>query len=169
MDYPAGVWSDGTRLVVLDNGNSRVLIWNTFPTASFTPADVVLGQADFTHYTYNDDDQDGVEDSAPTARTLSYPYDGVYSKNGQLFVCDSGNNRVLIWDTFPTENFTPADVVLGQGDFTHNEYNDADQDGSEDGQPSATTLYEPQGIYVDGDKLIVADYENYRYLVYEAL
>jgi hypothetical protein len=169
MCYPSGVWSDGTRLAVLDTNNSRVLIWNEFPTASFTPADVVLGQADFTHNQYNDDNQDGVDDGAPTARTLCTPNNGVYSKNDRLFVADSENNRVLIWDAFPTENFTPADVVLGQADFTHNAYNDADQDGSEDGSPSATTLADPRGIYVDGDKLIVGDFGNYRVLVYEAL
>jgi hypothetical protein len=169
MCYPAGVWSDGTRLAVVDTNNSRVLIWNAFPTASFTPADVVLGQADFTHNAHNDDDQDGADDGAPTARTLCTPSNGVYSKNDKLFVCDTDNHRVLIWDAFPTENFIPADVVLGQADFTHNTYNDADQDGSTDGYASATTLADPRGIYVDGDKVIVGDCANYRFLVYEAL
>jgi len=167
VSSPSGVWSDGTKLVVLDSANNRALIWNTFPTASFTPADVVLGQGDFTHNTENDDDQDGVADGTPSDRTLHYLYDGVYSKNDQLFIADSGNNRVLVWNTFPTTNFAPADVVLGQADFTSNTENDDDQDGIADDNPSASTLYGPQGICVEGNKLIVADSGNYRYLIYE--
>ena len=167
LSSPSGVWSDGTRVVVLDYENNRALIWNTFPTANFTPADVVLGQGDFTHNTSNDDDQDGTEDSMPSDRTLNYPYDGVFCKNDQLFIADYDNNRVLVWNTFPTTNFAPADVVLGQVDFTGSTANDADNDGTEDATPSATTLYEPKGIYIEGDKLIVADGGNYRYLIYE--
>lgn len=167
LSTPCGVWSDGTKIVVLDNDNSRALIWNTFPTANFTPADVVLGQGDFSHYAENDDDQDGVADGTPSDRTLNYPYDGVYSKSDQLFIADYDNNRVLVWNTFPTTNFAPADVVLGQADFNSNMENDADNDGIADATPSATTLYEPKGFYVEGNKLIVADGGNYRYLIYE--
>ena len=31
MYAPRGVWTDGTRVVVADSGNHRVLIWHTFP------------------------------------------------------------------------------------------------------------------------------------------
>ncbi len=168
LSFPSGVWSDGVKLVVLDYDNNRVLIWNTFPTVSFTPAEVVLGQEDFTHNARNDDDQDGVEDATSSARTLYWPFDGVFCLNNQLFVADYGNNRVLIWNTFPTTNFAPADVVLGQADFTYNSENDADQDGSGDGTPSTTTLYGPTGIFVVGSQLIVADCNNFRYLIYDA-
>src|SRR5260221_98345 len=30
LSFPDSVWSDGSRLLVDDNNNSRVLIWNTF-------------------------------------------------------------------------------------------------------------------------------------------
>ena len=167
LSYPTGIWTDGQKIIASDSENCRVLIWNTFPSANFTPADVVLGQSDFTHKASNDDDQDGVSD-APTARTLDYPYDGLYCKDGQLFVCDFSNNRILIWNTFPTMNFTPADVVLGQSDFKHNAYNDDDQDGVSSYEPTARTLDCPSGILVTGKKLIVAERYNYRYLIYES-
>ncbi|MDH5327193.1 MAG: hypothetical protein OEZ68_19525 [Gammaproteobacteria bacterium] len=163
---PRAVWSDGQRLAVVDFFNNRVLIWNSFPTASFTPADVVLGQSDFTHSTANDDNQDDAIDSTPSARTLGGPRTGVYSNGQQLFVADTDNNRVLIWNSFPTANFTPADVVLGQGDFTHKTRNDLDQDGTEDGQASAQTLNGPSGISQSGNQLIVADGNNNRYLIF---
>lgn len=166
FDTPAGVWTDGTRLVVLDRYNNRVLIWNSFPTSHFTPADVVLGQADFVNITDNDDDQDGATDLAPTARTLNNPYDGVYSNGRQLYVADNGNSRVLIWNDFPTSNFTPADVVLGQADFTLGASNDSDGDGVSD-TASAQTLSYPTGIYFSGNQLIVADNSNNRYLIYD--
>jgi len=165
LDYPTGIWSDGTRLIVVDSDNHRILIWNTFPTASFTPADVVLGQANFTNNTENDDNQDGIADAAPTARTLDYPY--FLGSNGtQLFVTDSDNNRVLIWNNIPTANFTPANGVLGQGDFTHNTRNDDNQDGTTDVAPTARTLYYPSGIHVFGKSLILTDNSNNRYLIF---
>lgn len=166
FDAPAGVWTDGTKLVVLDRNNNRVLIWNSFPTSNFTSADVVLGQADFANTISNDDDQDGVSDAAPTARTLNYPYQGVYSNGRQLYVADHYNARVLIWNDFPTSNFTPADVVLGQANFTLNAANDSDGDGVRD-TASAQTLNGPAGIYFSGDQLIVGDSENNRYLIYD--
>jgi hypothetical protein len=74
-----------------------VLIWNKIPTANFTPADAILSQGDFTHNQYNDDNQDGVADAHPTARTLSFP-SGVYVLGKKLFVADNGNNRYLIFE-----------------------------------------------------------------------
>ncbi len=163
--YPSDVWSDGIRLVVVDASNNRVLIWNTFPTVNFQPADLVLGQADFTHNADNDDDQDGANDG-PTSRTLNFPY--FLASNGtQLFVADNGNHRVLVWDTFPTASFTPADGVLGQGDFTHVEANDDDQDGSSDTTCSARTFYSPTGLYLQDGLLIVTDNGNNRYLLFQ--
>lgn len=168
FSYPAGIWTDGTRIVVLDNDNNRVLIWNTFPTQSFTPADVVLGQADFTHAAPNDTNQDGVSDATPSARTFNGPYDGVYSNGLQLFVADTNNNRVLIWNTFPTENFVPADVVLGQSDFIRGALNDVDQDGVADLDAAAQVLSSPVGLLIVEDKLIVNDSGNSRYLIFKS-
>lgn len=165
LDRPTGVWSDGTRLVVTDTGNNRILIWNSFPTSNFTPADVVLGQNGFNRTAANDDDQDGSGGNTPSARTLKSPYIGVHSEGKRLYVTDSGNNRVLIWNEFPASNFAPADVVLGQKEFTLNASNDSSGDGTPD-TPGAETLYYPTGIHYSDYHLIVADYGNNRYLIY---
>jgi len=165
LNAPSGIWSDGTRLVVLDDANHRALIWNSFPTTSFAPADIVLGQSAFDKNTANDDDQNGVTD-AVSARTLNYPYAGVYSNGEQLFITDTSNHRVLVWSSFPTASFTPADVVLGQGDFEKRAQNDDDQDGGSDVNPSARTLAYPGGVIQVGSQLIVTDHSNHRHLIY---
>ena len=164
LNYPAGVWSDGRRVAVWDNKNNRVLIWNSFPTSNGQPADLVLGQSDFTHTQENDDDQDGADDGKPSARTFgNAQYNtGIYSKGTQLFVTDAANNRVLVWDTFPTQNFTPADRVLGQCAF------DTDTANGPDAGVSARGLDFPMGITVDNqNRVIVTDQNNGRVLIYQ--
>lgn len=166
MWQPAGVWSDGHRLVVLDSLNNRVLIWNQFPTSNFQAADLVLGQGSFTMNRRNDDDQDGTYDGAPTARTLSGPYLGVASDGTRLAISD-GTNRVLAWNAWPTRNFQPADVVLGQTSFSGVTENDDDQDGTRDPQPTARTLYLPYGLSFHNGRLLVADSANNRVLAFD--
>ena len=39
MYAPRGVWLDGTRLVVADSGNHRILIWHRMPEHDGAPAD----------------------------------------------------------------------------------------------------------------------------------
>jgi len=142
---------------VADTSNNRVLIWNTFPTSNFTPADVVLGQNDMISNASGLSDKD-----------MNTPYH-MTSNGNQLFVCDGSNHRVLIWDSIPTTNYASADWALGQSDFVHGTRNDDDQDGADDGQPSARTLYWPEGLYPYEDKLIVTDGNNHRYLIFEEL
>ena len=167
FNEPAGVWSDGTRLVVNDSLNNRVLIWNSFPTANYAPADVVLGQSDFANTAANDVDQDGISDGGPDSRTLSYPYDGVDFNGEQLCIADSDNNRVLVWDSFPSGNFQPADRVIGQPDFLSDLANDATGDGSGD-DPGPTTLDSPNGCYFNGNRLFIGDQDNNRILIHTA-
>lgn len=166
LSAPAGVWSDGTRLVVLDSGNNRVLIWNTFPSSNADPANIVLGQSSFTRNAFNDDNQDDHSENSASARTLNFPYGGVYSNGQKLFITDSKNNRVLVWDSFPTADFTPADRVLGQEDFTLWAANDDNRDGARDTAPTAKTLDNPSGVFLQGSQLIVSDSVNSRYLIY---
>ncbi|MCE7508278.1 hypothetical protein [Alloalcanivorax xenomutans] len=157
LNYPAGVWTDGERLAVADRHNYRVLIWNTFPTENGQPADVVLGQPGFNTNTRF------YESSMPPA-SVFWP-DGLDSNGTQLALADGENNRVLVWNTFPTENGQLADVVLGQSDFLHNQSNDDDQDSSDDGSATARTLDDPTGVRFHDDKLLISDTGNNRVLI----
>ncbi len=134
--------SNDGKLVVTDQGNSRVLIWNSVPTTSGKPADVVVGQAGFTSQ---------IADVSATA--MSGPTDAIITLTGKLVVADRGNNRVLVWNTVPATNGAAASLVLGQVDFTTN----VEDDEAED-------MKGPQGVWSDGTKLLVADTGNNRVL-----
>lgn len=164
---PSDVWSDGTRLVVADPGARRVLIWATFPTRNFAPADLILGQSGPRHMAANDDDQDSRPDLRPSARTFSAPT-SVESDGVRLFVTDTGNHRVLVWDSFPTRTFTPADGVFGQSTFHHSAFNDDDQDGSPDSLPSPRVMKYPGELFLYGARLYVHDVMNWRVLGFVA-
>jgi len=164
---PIGAWADDTQLVVADYVNHRVLIWAPFPTTSFQPADLVLGQSDFSRNVRNDDDQNGAQDAGPTARTMNFPA-FVHSNGAQLVVTDSANHRTLLWNSFPIASFQPADSVLGQSDFTHNAYDDDDQNGVPDATPSARTQRLPGGAASYQDKLLTTGPGNNRLLIYQS-
>lgn len=153
MHSPRGVWTDGTRLIVTDTYNNRVLVWNTFPTTAFAPADFVLGQADGT----TNDEHAGVDGF--------FSPELVDSDGTQLAIGDEDNNRVLVWTTIPTSN-VGADVVLGQSTFDHVTRNDDDQDDFSDATASARTLSLPTGLAFIRDTLVVTDQGNHRYLVF---
>ena len=87
---------------------------------------------------------------------------GVFLFENQLFVSDTGRNRVFIWRSLPLTPFQEPDVVLGQGD--------ADGVGrNAGGQVNAQTLQYPSGIWSDGQRLMVADAWNHRVLIWHTL
>lgn len=155
MNEPIGIWSDGTRLFVVDSANHRVLVWNTIPTVSGTDADWVLGSPDAMTTT-----------GATAADRLDNPK-GVAGNGNQLAVADTGNDRVLVWSPIPTAN-TAAQVVIGQQDFDLAAPNDVDGDGDSD-TCSAATLSYPTGVQFVRDTLMVTDGDNHRLVFYGPL
>jgi hypothetical protein len=155
MRLPGALWSDGTRLVVCDRGHARVLIWNTLPTTSGAPADVVVGQPDFVT---------AVKGSGPDGFSS---ISGVASDGSRLFVSDGNLSRILVFSPFPAANGAAAVAVLGQSDFQHTEMNDDDQDGFADGAPSARTLAAPAKMAIFAGRLYVADFFNHRVLGFD--
>ncbi|MEL6926791.1 MAG: hypothetical protein AAFO94_22310, partial [Bacteroidota bacterium] len=119
--YPSGIWSDGTRLIVADAWNHRVLIWSQLPTTDGQPADIVIGQPDFES---NDPNVKGISHN-PTAQSLNWPY-GVFSDGVQLWIADTGNRRVLYFSQIPTVNFAKAEKVIGKPNFTERDYDHND-------------------------------------------
>ena len=103
------------------------------------------------HLTSNTDNNGGI--SASTLYTPQF----VYSNGTKLFVSDSGNNRVLVWNTPPTSSSQAADAVIGQSNFT-----------SSTAGLSPTSLSYPGGLVVAGGKLYITDSGNSRVLVMPA-
>lgn len=91
LSYPRGVWVENNRLYVADMDNHRVLIWNTLPTTTFTPADAVIGQEDMSA------NQPNAGQAGVNAYGFQRPV-GVRVNDGQLFVTDWENSRVLVFD-----------------------------------------------------------------------
>lgn len=152
MNYAFNATTDGNKLYVADESNSRILIWNTKNPTQGSSADVVLGQPNFTSNTANN--------GGITARSLAYA-ESVFSDGTHLFAADWQNNRVLIWNTIPTTNFQPADVVVGQPDMTSGLVNN--------GGIGAKTLSGPESVFSDGQKLIVTDTGNNRILIWNTI
>jgi hypothetical protein len=141
---PAGIAVSDGRLFVAEQDNNRVLIWNTIPTSDGEPADSVLGQADFVS-------------SSPGTTDVKFrtPTD-VAVHGGRIFVADTANNRVLIWNRMPPVNGFLADLVLGQSDFV---------DNLPGGGP--TGLFLPTGVAATASQFFVVDGSNSRVLVYD--
>jgi len=155
MYQPTAVASDGTIVAVADTSNNRILIWKSIPTTFGQPADIVLGQKDFT----------SVALVTVTASSLRAPQ-GVWIQNGKLFVADTENNRILIWNSIPTQNNQAADVVLGQPNFTTapqvNQVNLSLP-------TSASMMLSPTSVTSDGTRLYVADLGYNRVLIWSAI
>ena len=150
--WPHHITGDENLLLVADAGNHRLLGWRPQPDED-RPADLVLGQPDFTTATewpYAPQRADG----------LRFPY-AADLDGGRLAVADTANNRVLVWDAFETATGVgaPADVVLGQPDFASNGENRwaglADD-----------TLCWPYGLSLRGEALAVADSGNNRVMLW---
>lgn len=158
MNLPTAVASDGTHLAVADTFNNRVLIWNSIPTSNAQPADVVVGQLDFTS-------RKPVVTDATSVRAPQ----GVWFGSGndkRFYVADTQNSRVLIWNSVPTKNNQAADVVLGQPNFTTVVQVDLTK-ATLDAQPN--TLLNPVSVTTDATHLYVTDLGHNRVLIWNSL
>jgi sugar lactone lactonase YvrE len=164
---PVGIAVDNTgNLYVADAGNNRVLEYNA-PFNTAVAADMVFGQlGSFTSSASNN--IGGNKSGAPSARNLASGLNGVsLDATGNLYVADSGNNRVLKFNTplkvtaIPGSGDTVADQVFGQlGSFTTNTGNN--------GGVTANSLSLPVAIGFDGaGDVYISDYNNSRVLEYQ--
>ncbi len=140
LNFPLGVASDGSKLIIVDSSNNRALIYNTIPTTNGAAADVILGGL------------------GTDASHMSSPVGAIYSGT-KLFISDRSNHRVLIWNTLPTANYIAADIALGQVDMISVASNRGGAAGS-------NTLASPHFLQFDGCRLYVADRDNHRILIY---
>lgn len=86
---------------------------------------------------------------------------GVWMHGEKLFVADTGQNRVFIWNNLPDGTHQKPDVTLGQVEATDTKRNSGQT-------ASASTLHYPSGLWSDGERLIVADAWNHRVLIWHS-
>lgn len=129
---PVGVFVDGSdRLWVAEETNSRVLRFDGAGTiANNASAVQVVGQPDFSTNT-----------EATTATGMRYPSALFVDGDGDLYVSDNSNDRLLIFHDAATKTVNKsADRVLGAANFTT---------ANPGGTATAQTLSRPQGIAMD--------------------
>ena len=146
---PFAITGDAAGFFVADFGNNRILIYNSVPTNSNASAATIWGQPNAGVSQANQ----GL--GAPTSLTLSSPQ-GVCTNGSQFFISDTGNNRILVFNSVPTSPSTQPNFVLGQGgSFTT----------SSTGTGSAQ-FSEPTGIFASSSYLYVADTFNNRVQIF---
>jgi uncharacterized protein (TIGR03437 family) len=157
LRLPTAVASDGVHLVVGDTDHNRVLIWNRIPTTNNQPADVVVGQPNFKTVS--------IPGNVPNAKSMRGPQ-GVWIQNGRLYVADTGNNRVLIFNQIPTSNGAAADVVLGAPNFTTFVEPDLTQQKT---NATASLVLNPVAVSSDGVHVFVTDLGYNRVLIWNSI
>jgi sugar lactone lactonase YvrE len=117
MAAPGGIATDKLgRLYVADPINNRVLEYNA-PASGNTIADAVFGQGrSFATSACNFDGFCNNAGCFTTADSLCNPTAVVLNSAGRLYIADSANNRVLIFNN-PLAVAKAADIVIGQADF----------------------------------------------------
>ncbi len=171
VNAPGGIAVDAAsdpphrHLYVADSTNNRVLGWNDISSlVSAQPADIVFGQPDFFSNKCNHGVAAG-DVAGLGADSLCGPARMAVDRKGNLYVADSANNRVLVYNTpFDAASGEPgagdasADFVYGQaGAFTTRNCN---LNGA-----GATTLCNPLAVALDGaGNVYVADAANNRVL-----
>lgn len=146
MSYPSDVAVDASgNLFVSSWENHRVLL---FTNAATLPADsyatIALGQESFTE-----------NNTSNASDGMHWPEGVAVDSDGNLYVADSGNNRVLRFDD-PTRKSTgyPANAVIGHPDF-----------GLSAVQHLPGTFVYPTQVQVDADGILwVSDTSRHRVL-----
>ena len=119
--------SNPPHLYVADTANNRILGYNDLRNLQpGQKADIVIGQPNFQQALINYPTNSG---TTPNASGLFAPLGMVVDPQGNLYVADGGNSRVLRFPQ-PFVNYVagavePADLVLGQASFTATKITDA--------------------------------------------
>jgi uncharacterized protein (TIGR03437 family) len=139
--------SNPPHLYIADPYNNRVLAFaSAYSAKNGAKADFALGQPDLLHTSINYPNNNA---GAPIAGGLYQPSALVVDGNGNLYVADRGNGRVLRYPSPFDHVDAPQipDLVLGESSFT-----------SLDLSTTASTLAAPNGLALASDgSLLVSD------------
>ena len=152
-NVPVGVAIHDGMLAVADSWNHRILLWRTIPRTQTEP-DVILGQGARDQGLFN-------RGGRPARNTLYWPSGVAFGARG-LFVADTGNRRVLVWDDVPDRDGAPADRVLGQRDF-------ATRDENAGAEIGPAGMRWPHDLVVTENGLVVSDAGNNRVMVWDRM
>lgn len=94
LNAPEHAFISGTQFFIVDGGNSRILIFNSLPTATGTAADITVGVG-----------------SGNASDSFSTPVFATVISNA-LYVADSGNNRIQVFSSIPSANGASASLSL---------------------------------------------------------
>ena len=150
--------STPAHLYVADTLNNRVLGFRDFHSlAAGSKADIVIGQLDLQRNTPN---YATGKATSPTDSSLYLPVAVGVDKNGDLYVADAGNGRVLRFpQPFSQVGLIKANLVLGKPTFFTNP-NDASF-------ASASTMSTPTGLaFTSAGHLLVSDAALHRVLLF---
>jgi uncharacterized protein (TIGR03437 family) len=148
------------HLYVADPGNNRVLGYKDMRKAgpgTGSVADIVIGQQNgqtaLCNYPTGDPGQ-------PTNSSLCSPVGLVVDSQGNLWVADRGNGRVLRFPAPFSQTGPPvADLVLGQATFT-----------AKITDPTQSTMSAPYGVAITvSGSVLVSDQNHNRILVFQPL
>lgn len=119
LNGPSGVALDTSVsppiLYVADAFNNRVMVWKNARAATGSPADLVVGQRDFF--------STGIQGpGSGFSSGLFSPSSVAVDKRGNLYVFDTGNNRILRYPKpFSQQgDFIQPDMVIGQTGLSAN-------------------------------------------------
>ncbi|WP_303858094.1 Ig-like domain-containing protein [Aminicella lysinilytica] len=139
-NHPNGIVTNGSKFVVCDSWNNRVLIYNSLPTSKSASPSVVLGQTSFTS-----------SKAGYSLSQMNWPVGAAMTKD-KLFIADTHNNRILVWNSIPTSSGTPADYSITM-------YGNGSQDYIE----------WPWAIWTNGEKLVVTNTRSGQLLIWNTL
>jgi DNA-binding beta-propeller fold protein YncE len=164
MYEPAGValGGDGSLMYVADRRNNRVLLFDVELATTHEPAIGLLGQYDETSYSvpvvkYNKGDASNAPNLFGLRQSSNMAIDYLRRR---LFVSDSGNHRVLVYQLnqqYEIASKIPV-AVIGKADFT-----------TRGVQLSNSATGYTTGLAYDArnDRLFIADASNDRVLVFD--
>src|SRR5579859_873930 len=119
------------------------IVWAYFNNE---PASLVLGQGSFT-----------TSAPATTQNGVNGSF-GVGVDSSHLYIADTANSRVLIYNPIPVGPGVNASYVMGQTIFT-----------TATSGAAATLMSHPHSVFSDGVTLFVGDYSNNRVLVFTSI
>lgn len=150
LNWPYGVFSDGTSLWIADTGNRRVLFFEDIPTENFAKADKVIGKPNFTTRDYENND-------------AIWPYSIKINDKGNLAIADTQFYRVLIWNDKNDAFSKQADIIIGQENFDNAGQNQFRL------SPESNTLNWTYDACFYNDGILVNDTANSRILGFQSI